>query len=130
MLPRHPRDLHTGRLLAPPPPQPTPPHHIHNHTLEEIQRIHVRKGLARFFLLRQVRARVRGRDDGQVAAQRGFDVLVEVVGVVVREEDGVDVREVVEVEGRVREAGAGYAGPEVDVVAGVEEVGLRLRGGG
>lgn len=73
-------------------------------------------------------ARVRGRDDGQVAAQRGFDVLVEVVGVVVREEDGVDVREVVEVEGRVREAGAGYAGPEVDVVAGVEEVGLWLGG--
>lgn len=51
-------------------------------------------------------------------------MLVEVVGVVVGQEHGVDVREVVQVEGRVRLSGAGYAGPEVDVVAGVEEVGL------
>ena len=40
---------------------------------------------------------MRRRDDGQVAAERGFDVLVEVVGVVVREEDGVDVGDGVEV---------------------------------
>ena len=66
-------------------------------------------------------------NDGEVATERGFDVLVEVVSVVVGEEDGIDVREVVQVEGRVCLARAGYAGAEVDMVSCVEKVGL---GGG
>lgn len=67
---------------------------------------------------------MRGGDDGQVAAEGGFDFLVEVVGVVVGEEDEGDGREGLEGEGGVGDAGAGDAGAEVDVVAGVEEVGL------
>lgn len=68
-------------------------------------------------------------DDRQVSAKRGFDFLVEVVGVVVGEEDEGDWGEGFEGEGGVGDAGAGYAGAEVDVVAGVEEVGLGGRGG-
>lgn len=67
---------------------------------------------------------MRGGDDGQVATEGGLDFLVEVVGVVVGEEDEKDGREGLEGEGGVGDTGAGDAGAEVDVVAGVEEVGL------
>ena len=44
--------------------------------------------------------------------------------VVVGEEDQVDAREVVQVDGRVCPAGARYTGSKMYVVAGVKEVGL------
>lgn len=50
--------------------------------------------------------------------------------VVVGEQHDVDVREVVEIHTRVDSADAGYAGPEVDVITGVQEVWLRRSVGG
>jgi hypothetical protein len=51
-------------------------------------------------------------------------VLVEVVCVVVREQDYVDVRQVMQIHGWVCLALAPDAGAEMDVVASVEEVWL------
>ena len=72
-----------------------------------------------------MRFRMRSRDDGKVSAQGRLDFLVEVVGVVVGEEDTVDRGHFVEVKRWVRHARTGHAGTKVDVVACVEEVGLR-----
>lgn len=52
------------------------------------------------------------------------------VFVIVGEQHDVDVREVVEINTRVDPADAGYAGPEVDMVTGVQEVWLRRSVGG
>lgn len=49
---------------------------------------------------------MRRRDDGQITAERVFHQLVEVVGMIVRQQDDVDRRKLVQVDGRVRAASA------------------------
>jgi len=76
-------------------------------------------------LTRELALRVRGADYVEVPVQAVLDELVEVVLVVVGQQDGVQGRQLVQVDVRVLEAGGRHAGAEVHVVAGVEEVGVR-----
>ena len=70
MFPRHPRHLNRRSLFV--------ALNINHAILKEIQIIDVREGFA-VALGREVGFCVRGCDDGEGAAERGFDVGVEVV---------------------------------------------------
>lgn len=83
-----------------------------------------REGLA-VALVRQMFVRMWSGDDGQVASEGGLDFLVEVVGVVVRQEDEVDVGKIVQVDGWIRYPCSSNPGTQVDVVSLVQEVGVR-----
>lgn len=92
MLPRHRGDPDPGLSIRPGirrphhcvvivPHRPLPLH-IDHHLLPHVQLEHVVEGLPRTGLRRQMGLCVRGRDDGEVAAEGGFDFLVEVVAFV------------------------------------------------
>lgn len=73
MLPRHPRNLNRRLLL-------TTAFDFNHHIIKEIQVMH---GSERFMVAftGEVLFCMRGGDDGDVAAEGGFDGLVEVVAV-------------------------------------------------
>ena len=122
MLPRHPYQLDRS---------PTPTRassfaagagvDVDDHFVEEVKVLDVGEGLA-VALAGEMLLGVGRCNNWEGAAEGGFDVLVEVVGVVVGEKDSVDAGEVVEVNCWVCFACSLDAGAEMDVVACVEEV--------
>jgi len=73
MLPRHPRDLNRRLLL-------TTAFDVNHHIVKEIQIMH-RSERVMVAFAGEMLFRVRGGDDGDVAAEGGFDGLIEVVAV-------------------------------------------------
>lgn len=72
MLPRHSRHFDRGLLGS-------FSLDIDDHILEEIQIMDCGEGFFRRFRIHKVGFCVRGGDDGKIAAEGGFDFLVEVV---------------------------------------------------
>ena len=143
MLPRHARDLDPRRPL----------HRaliafrgVDEHVLPEIEVQHVGERILGT-LVREVILRMRGCHDGKISTEGCFHFLIEMVPIpfvrgmavnvcvsaqveihspmIMRKQNHVNSGQFVQVDGRVRSTGTRNSRAEVDVVPGVQEVGLQ-----